>query len=207
MSRRASGYPPYADEDLLTVADVASVFPPDDQLWAWAHVQMLGEVGGADAPDLNGLKTKLEQSPDSGVSRLISPRRLRPNTGYAAFVIPTFEVGRKAGMGLAINDASDSGVAIAWAAGASEFPIYYEWRFRTGEEGDFEDLVERMVPRPVDRRVGVRDIDIASPGFGMPVVAEAIGDDHHIGVVGLEGALKAPTMQPKRALKRMRCCR
>ena len=33
-----------------------------------------------------------------------------------------------------------------------------------------EDLVERMKPRPVDKRVGVRDIDIANPGFGMPLV-------------------------------------
>ena len=43
-------------------------------------------------------------SPDSGVSRLISPRRLEPNTPYYAFVVPTFEVGRKAGLGLAIDD-------------------------------------------------------------------------------------------------------
>ena len=67
----------------------------------------------------------------------------------------------------------------------------------TGEQGDFEELVERLVPRTVDPRVGIRDMDIASPGFGMPVVPQAVGTDHHEGVVGLEGALKAPTTQAK----------
>ncbi len=56
-----------------------------------------------------------------------------------------------------------------------------------------------MKPRPVDKRVGIRDIDIANPGFGMPLVAVPLGpgEDDHKGVVGLEGALKAPTMEPK----------
>ena len=78
--------------------------------------------------------------------------------------------------------------------------MYYEWYFRTGEGGDFEDLVERITPRPVDKRVGIRDIDIAAPGFGMPLVPRpwtGRSASHHRGVVGLEGALKAPTMEPK----------
>ncbi len=114
--------------------------------------------------------------------------------------MPTFEVGRKAGLGLAFDDEHDFGMALSWEGGA-EFPVYYEWYFRTGEGGDFEDLVQRIQPRPVDPRVGVRDMDIAAPGFGMPVVAEPVGPgdppSHHEGVVGLEGALKAPTMTPK----------
>ena len=116
--------------------------------------------------------------------------------------MPTFEVGRKAGLGLPIDDANEPGLTLSWAAGATEFPVYYEWYFRTGDGGDFEDLVQRIVPREVDPRVGVRDMDIAAPGFGMPHVAEPLGPgvppSHHEGVVGLEGALKAPTMTPKR---------
>jgi hypothetical protein len=182
----------------IKAPDPRAFFAPDDELWAWAHVQILGDVGGtATVPDAQGLTNKLAGSPDSGVSRLISPRRLAASTAYTAFLIPTFEVGRKGGLGKPIDDAVESGVKLAWSDGAAEFPIYYEWYFRTGEVGDFEDLVERMVPRPVDKRVGVRDIDIASPGFGMPVVAVPVGPDHHEGVVGLEGALKAPTMEPK----------
>jgi hypothetical protein len=182
----------------VKVADPTTLFPPDDELWAWAHVQILGSVGGTQTvPDAPALEAKLAQSPDSGVCRLISARRLHPNTAYTAFVIPTFEVGRKAGLATKFDDKTESGTAIAWRTGATEFPVYFEWYFRTGEEGDFEDLVERMIPRPVDPRVGVRDLDIAAPGFGMPIVPVPIGPDHHEGVVGLEGALKAPTMQPK----------
>ena len=124
----------------------------------------------------------------------------RRTRAYTAFVVPTFEVGRKAGLGQPIDDDADAGMKLAWrSGGATEFPIYYEWYFRTGEAGDFEDLVERMKPRPIDKRVGIRDIDIAHPGFGMPLVPVPVGpgDADHEGVVGLEGALKAPTMEPK----------
>lgn len=186
---------------IIKAQNAKPYFPPDDELWAWAHVQILGQVGGSDTvPDPAGLTGKLAQSPDSGVSRLISARRLNPETAYTAFVIPTFEVGRKAGLGLPINDTTDAGTKLAWADDAKEFPIYFDWYFRTSETGDFEDLVERMKPRPIDKRVGVRDIDIANPGFGMPLVAVPVGPgpSDHVGVVGLEGALKAPTVEPKR---------
>jgi hypothetical protein len=185
--------------------DAASLFPPGDQLWAWAHVQVAGEVGAGSATDLAQLGQRLGSQPDSGVSRVLSPRRLAPSTAYYAFLVPTFEAGRKAGLGLTFDDEAESGVKLSWADGATEYPIYYEWYFRTGEGGDFEDLVQRMAPREVDPRVGVRDMDIAAPGFGMPRVAEPVApepghDDlpaHHRGVVGLEGALKAPSMTPK----------
>jgi hypothetical protein len=186
---------------ILKATEAASFFPPDDQLWAWAHVQIVGEIVGDGAPDLAQLQDRLAKAPDSGVSRLVSPRGLDSNTPYYAFVVPTFEVGRKAGLGLKIDDDTESGMALSWRAGAIEFPVYFEWYFRTSEGGDFEDLVERITARPINPRVGVRDIDIAAPGFGMPVVAEALGPgdppSHHRGVVGLEGALKAPTMEPK----------
>jgi hypothetical protein len=183
----------------IKAANAKAYFPPDGELWAWAHVQILGEVGGGNTPDPAGLASKLGKSPDSGVSRLISARRLDPETAYTAFVVPTFDVGRKAGLGQPIDDNADAGTKLAWADGATEFPIYFDWYFRTGETGDFEDLVERMKSRPVDKRVGIRDIDIANPGFGMPLVPVPVGpgEHDHEGVVGLEGALKAPTMEPK----------
>jgi len=181
--------------------NLASFFPPVDQLWAWAHVQVAGDAGGTRNPDLGALRARIDGLPDGSVSRIVSPRRLSPSTSYQAFLVPTFEAGRKAGLGIAFDDETESGTALSWASGASEFPIYYQWTFSTGEGGDFEDLVERIIPRPVDKRVGIRDMDIAVPGFGMPQVAEAVGPgeqpSHHRGVVGLEGALKAPDMEPK----------
>ena len=70
----------------------------------------------------------------------------------------------------------------------TSFRVYYEWRFRTGVEGDFESLVRALVPRDMDPRVGVRDMSIATPGFGVPTATNPPD-----GRVGLEGALLAPT--------------
>ena len=182
----------------VKTTDASPYFPPDDQLWAWAHAQIAGAIAGGETPDLTQLRDRLRTSPDSGVSRLVSPRRLAPNTPYYAFLVPTFEVGRKAGLGLTIDDGVEPGVGLAWRSGGIEFPIYYEWYFRTGEGGDFEDLVQRIVARPIDPRVGVRDVDIAAPGFGMPVVpAPADPSVDRARLVGVEGALKSPTMQPR----------
>jgi hypothetical protein len=43
------------------------------------------------------------------------------------------------------------------------YPIYYRWFFRTGSKGDFEFLVDLLEPRPVDKRVGVREMDMQQP--------------------------------------------
>ena len=45
------------------------------------------------------------------------------------------------------------------------YPIYYRWFFRTGTKGDFEFLVDLLEPRPVDKRVGVRDMDMQEPNY------------------------------------------
>ena len=78
--------------------------------------------------------------------------------------MPTFEVGRRAGLGETIAD-SDDGLVRSWAGAANEFPVYYEWRFRTGVDGDFESLVRALVPRDMDPRVGIRDMDDRDAGF------------------------------------------
>ena len=60
-------------------------FPPRrSKLWAWAHVQIAGDVGGGDrARSRAACASRLGASPDSGVSRLISsaaPRARAPRT-------------------------------------------------------------------------------------------------------------------------------
>ena len=84
-------------------ADVPSFFPPDDQARAWAHVQIAVSVGDS-TPDLAALDVRVSAAPDSGIARLVSHRRPAPNTAYHAFVGPTFEVGRKADLGLTSDD-------------------------------------------------------------------------------------------------------
>src|SRR5262249_20881190 len=147
-------------------------------------------LAGNGTPNLEQLEVLLRNNPDKGYCRLMSPRRLEPNTGYYAFLIPTFEVGRKAGLGLPVPD-GDSGLEITWRT-ARGFPVYYEWFFRTGKAGDFEELVTALQPRDIDPRVGVRDLDVQQPGFGMPAITSPPDD-----VVGLEGAVRAPTTVSK----------
>jgi hypothetical protein len=181
---------------VVITGDAKLYFPPPDQAWAWAHVQVTGNFGNGPAPDPAQLASALAGAPDSGVCRLLCSRRLVPDSGYTAFVVPTFEVGRKAGLQIAFDDATESGTAIAWAQGAQEYPFYHQWYFRTGHSGDFEDLVERIQARAVDQRVGVREMDIAAPGFGMADLVAPADASPDPRIVGLEGALRAPTMRP-----------
>jgi hypothetical protein len=173
--------------ELTAAANLASIFPPPDQLWAWAHVHVNAALGNG-APNLHTLGLLLRQNPDLGYCRLMSPRHLEPNTGYHAFVIPTFEVGRLAGLGQAPPD-NTPGLTVSWATGRT-FPVYYSWWFRTGTEGDFEQLVRALVPHDIDSRVGVRLMDVQQPGFQLPPTTGQSGN-----VVGLEGVLLAPTTQ------------
>lgn len=113
------------------------------QSWAWAHVQVAGAATQAEA------RAKLDSTPADCLSRLICPRRLQDRKTYVACVVPAFEVGRKAGLGIPLTPADLTGAAsvrFAWttAPAATEpfdLPVYYSWEFGTGAGGDFEALV------------------------------------------------------------------
>jgi len=116
------------------------------------------------------------------------PRRLEPDTPYHAFVIPTFETGRLVGLGQDVPDAT-AATASAWDSHQTQFPYYYRWYFRAGDFGDFEYLVKLLHPKPVDSRVGVRDMDVLHPGSSLPAIdaPAELG-----GVLKLGGALRVP---------------
>ena len=157
------------------VVDDPARFPPTDQLWAWAHVHVnrgmidagmrtpaLGVAvpAGTDPsqPAVQRLAQTLDENADLAYSRLICPRKLKDNTPYHAFVVPVFETGRLAGLGLDPANAPEA-MQSAWGAYAareqgSNYPYYYRWYFRTGTVGDFEYLVRLLKPRTVDKRVG-----------------------------------------------------
>ncbi|MFO8001908.1 MAG: hypothetical protein R6U46_11735, partial [Marinilabilia sp.] len=106
----------------------AEIFPPADQLWAWAHVHVNADLieddqtdpddssktiqritsKGAGSQILDKIKKEYEEiyenNPDAAYSRILCPRRLEPNTAYHAFLIPTYESGRLAGLGLKVED-------------------------------------------------------------------------------------------------------
>ncbi|GID29864.1 hypothetical protein [Paractinoplanes brasiliensis] len=189
----------------LPFVDIADpvVFPPSDDLWAWAHVHVNqplvpGEAivaGENSGPVLDGLATILATNPDLAYSRIVSPRLLETNTAYHAFLMPVFESGRLAGLGadpagtpFATHAAWDPYPNPADRPDATSYPYYHRWYFRTGTVGDFEYLVRLLEPRPMDVRVGRRDIDVQAPGSDLP----GITDPALHGVLRLGGALQVP---------------
>ena len=183
----------------ITIPD-ASVLPPADDLWAWAHVHLNqsvestpDEVVTADVPGVIArVQSLLGQNPDLGYARLLCPRRLADDTAYHAFVVPTFETGRLAGLGLD-PAAAPFATASAWAdyvgrQVGTQYPFYLRWYFRTGTHGDFEYLVRLLKPQVVDPRVGARDMDVLSPGANLPGITN-LG-----GILRLGGALQVPDL-------------
>lgn len=193
----APGKPlPYID-----IAD-PKVFPAAQDLWAWAHVHVnrgldtAGEVLSDNmAQVLPKFDAAMKENPDLGLSRIVCPRHLAKETGYHAFVVPTFESGRLAGLGRDPTTAP-SATHVSWATYAgrennepSAYPVYFRWYFRTGTVGDFEYLVRLLQPRRVSPKVGQRDMDTQRPMVGFPGIAEK--PQLH-GVLRLGGALKVP---------------
>jgi len=177
------------------------LFPPASQLWAWAHVHVNRgvtndtEIASNDMEAvLPRLQAVLNENPDLAYSRLVCPRKLAPKTGYHAFLIPVFETGRLAGLGLD-PAGSPSATFSAWEAYEEgtraqplNFPYYHRWFFQTGEAGDFESLVRLLEPKQVDSRVGLRDMDVLKPGSNLPGITDT---DLH-GILKLGGALRIP---------------
>jgi hypothetical protein len=175
----------------IKVNNANALFPPTDQLWAWAHVHVDKSIQGIGLADRTALAQFLGQTVaanrDMAYSRLLCPRSLLPSRRYRGFIIPTFETGRLAGLGLDPNTATLA-TQPAWGGTATEFPIYYTWAFGTSTVGDFEYLVRLLKPRPADSKVGVRDIDVQEAGSGIGGIdAPALNNILRIG-----GALRVP---------------
>ena len=187
----------------ITVKSTASL-PPHTQTWAWAHVHVNDGFDAATDFErfLESLHTPDHPNSDRVICRLVSPRHLAENTAYAAFVVPAFETGRLAGLEQDTSAVHAQRPAWTQQAGSVELPVYFQWRFRTGENEDFESLVKKLEPRPVDRRVGVRPMDGEKPGWGLTAGTDIgpVDPPEKPSVVGLEGALKSPTMRRRPAV-------
>ena len=139
--------------DVLTLA----ALPPLNEAWAWAHTQVSGDAGLATSPA------------GSVLSRLLCPRRLDPETTYTAFVVPAFENGRQAGLGLDVSALHTSDPA--WTSGTGvplRLPVLYQWSFHTSDQGDFESLVRQLVPRKLGAEVGERPMAVDDPMPDIP---------------------------------------
>lgn len=157
----------------LPVLEIAPPAQPTQELpnlvdsWAWAHAQ-LSTHENANEDDL---RTVLASRPELSVSRLLSPRLLKPFTDYIACVVPAFEPGRRAGLGETVE--ANTVLSPAWLSGDAAprtiaLPVYYHWEFRTGAREDFESIVARLAPSDFTDTVGRRAMDISAPGFAVP---------------------------------------
>ncbi|MFI0482548.1 hypothetical protein [Actinomadura sp. 9N215] len=183
----------------ITVTDPRAL-QPAGELGAWAHVHVNGELDGplaVDNPDdmgtaLGNLGRVLREAPDSACSRVICPRHLSPKTPYDAFLVPAFETGRRAGLG--IEPGPIPAMTPSWGVqqdvATGQLPYYHRWSFTTGSVGDFEYLVRLLKPFEAKEPVGRRDIDAhRKPGFGLPGVTTQTKPN---GVLRLGGALQLP---------------
>jgi hypothetical protein len=174
--------------------------PRPDETWLFAHAHLEEAIPDSELGSLERYLKSLQDSvttdPDRLYSRLLSPRHLEPNTAYQAFLVPTFEGGRLAGLGK--PTAGVPAQKTAWdGTSGLELPFYYDWSFTTGEEIDFQSLVELLEPRVLDEHIGIRSMDCSRPGFVL------VGSDGRVrpggeaglpapepAVQGLEGTLK-----------------
>ena len=186
-----------------STSPTSTVFPRADELWAWAHVHVNRSLAANDAefvsqdmaavlpklhavlageprPRLLASRVSAEARGEHGLSRVPDPdvrgrppRRSRPRA-------------RRCG-------GDDVGVG-SWRRGpkARAFPYYHRWYFRTGTHGDFETLVRLLVPKPVDPRVGFREMDVQVPGSKVRGVDKPELD----GILKLGGALQPPATVP-----------
>jgi hypothetical protein len=177
---------PARGENLPSYISVnSSSLPNLDHTWRWAHIHL---TSGAErsTPEVQEL---LQHHPEQAVSRLLCPRKLKPNTPFTAFLVPAYKLGVEAGLGQALS-AELSTLAWTHDAGNLEIPYYYRWEFSTGQRGDFEHLVNLLEPRQLTG-LGLKPIDCSAPGFGVQGVHHAdpsVTDPHHL---GMEGALQS----------------
>jgi hypothetical protein len=146
LERGARGQSPWI---LHLPADVARRELPDlGDAATWAHAQIACETAAQ-------IDATLAAHPDRTLSRLLAPRRLHPNRGYVAAVVPTYLSGRIAGLGEdpTGHPALVTGLEPAWTVldVPARLPAYYAWTFRTGETGDFESLAQRLHAVQLDR--------------------------------------------------------
>jgi len=197
------------DEFTINIATdgLSNISIPDDKIssalyshkdiWAWAHVHLNTDFDNSSVDALtNEVTSELSSDPDSGISRMICPRKLQKSTAYTAFLIPSFETGRLAGLGESTEGIiaqepswKQSGQNITTSDTRKNiFPFYYHWEFATGAHGDFETLVSMLSPIISKEDTGKLQMDIQDPGFNLQSIASSK-------TIGVEGALKPPGME------------
>lgn len=174
-----------------------NAFHHQNDTWAFSHVHMNNKLESFSGDTLKQeVNAEVAANPDVAVSRLLCPRKLAKNTAYTAFLIPAFETGRLKGLGIEINEIKAQ--TPSWKKGAMpasdkrpfDFPVYYQWSFRTAAFGDFESLVTMLKPVIMDAASGKMPMDIQEPGFGLSPQGDGTK------TIGMEAALRPPNFEP-----------
>ena len=178
-------------------ASFDKAFHHQNDTWAFAHVHFNNKLANLSGDAMQQeVNADLNNDPDVAVSRLLCPRKLAKNTAFTAFVIPAFETGRLAGLG--VDTGGIPAQRPSWKKGAMpgtgtrpyDFPVYYHWNFRTANYGDFESLVSMLEPIIMDAQSGKMPMDIQDPGFNLAT------ENDGTRVIGMEAALKPPDFEP-----------
>lgn len=158
---------------VLNQQDYSEILGSPEEIHKNAHVQLVEQT--LNKEKLNEkINTILDKDQDLGISRVLTSRKLEDYTSYRAFLIPSFETGRLAGLNL-----SNENVAAqksAWETTleqqllnrpqALDFPVYLDWEFETSN-GDFATLVRKIHPSKSDAFPAGLKVDVSNIGSGL----------------------------------------
>lgn len=155
--------------------------PPDkvvtdlEESWAWAHGVYAGKVIDDNRPKAETIGALLQDADqqDRNLSRLLCPRKLKEHTPYETCLVPAFEVGRKAGLGMEFDPSQEP--LAHWKFEKDDevkLPVYYHWSFSTGDENQFIKLAEQLQALTQQELDAIKsgligDMDLRAPGNGM----------------------------------------
>lgn len=167
----------------------AAALPDLSDSWAWAHVE--ARVADTATGPQADVVADVRSGSQTVISRLLCPRRLAPDSGWIACVVPATNAGVAAGLGTRLGAARPFGSPWTLAqAGTVRLPVYHSWRFRTGPAGSFEDLARRVEPLRAAALAGfgARTIDVRRPWPHADLLEGAPASV----TVSVQGALRVP---------------
>lgn len=114
-------------------------YPDKSEFYKLAHAQVTApDSVEDDDPDYDKVAAYVVENPDDGISRLFCHRELEAKQHYTMFLVPAFELGRRAGVGESLEGASIDQLSWKDDSAATKFPVYYQWSFKTGGEAFLE---------------------------------------------------------------------
>jgi hypothetical protein len=112
------------------------------------------------------IEAQLAGNPERTVSRLICSHILQPDAEYLACVVPTFELGRKAGLGKEITPSDEAHLEPAWKPAADSVncrSILVVVRHR--RRGRLPSLAMLLRARPLPPGIGIQPVDVGRAGL------------------------------------------